>query len=162
MIIVRYNLRVIPRTKALFDQIMHTASPLKKFWYDCLHEGTLLDNEWKSELSTKRYYDAYLEFAKKCNMHGYRLTCGQFGKEIRNLCPGIKKARRRIGDSQREWILEMPSLKSCRAEFEKMVGLTADDCGWNYIDDPEPERLGHNHADMFLNWSVGGPSDLGL
>ncbi len=62
------NLRVIPRTKALFDQIMHTASPLKKFWHVCLYNGTLIDNMWRLEVPTQKLYEAYLEFANKLLM----------------------------------------------------------------------------------------------
>jgi hypothetical protein len=141
------NLRVIPRTKALFDQIMHTASPLKKFWYVCLYNAALIDNVWRLEVPTQKLYEAYLDFANKCNIHGYRLDIGQFGKELRALCKGIKRVRPTI-DNGRVYVLQIPSLKDCRTEFEQLVGLSADDLDWPVEDEPRVEQ----DNDMFSNW----------
>jgi hypothetical protein len=117
------DLRTIPRTGALLDQIIHTMSTAKKFWFERLRAGTLLDEhrEWEAYVITEKLYDSYLKFSENCGER-YRLIDRQFGKELRRLCPDLKRGHRTI-DSREKWILYVPELKTCREQFENLVGV---------------------------------------
>ena len=56
------DLRTIPRTGALFDQIVHTMSTAHKFWFERLRAGTLLDEhrEWESRLLPRDFTEPIL------------------------------------------------------------------------------------------------------
>ncbi len=115
------DLRTIPRTAALLDQIIHTMSTAKKFWFERLRAGTLIDEhrEWEVYVITEKLYKAYLDFATNCGDR-YRLIDREFGKELRRLCPAVKRGHRTI-DSREKWILYVPKLETCREQFEKIV-----------------------------------------
>ena len=57
------DLRKIPRTAALLDQIIHTMPTVQKFWFERLRAGTLIDEhrEWEPYVITEKLYDAYLK-----------------------------------------------------------------------------------------------------
>ena len=130
------NLRTIPRTDALLDQIIHTMSPAHKFWFERLRAGTLLDEhrEWEVYVITEKLYRAYLEFADDCGER-YRLIDRQFGREIRRLCPDMKRQHLTV-DAKRTWVLTVPDLETCREQFEKMVNVKI-----NWEGDADEEEL---------------------
>ena len=127
---------------------MHTASSIKKFWYGCLYEGKLLDNEWSNQVITQRLYDAYIEFTKQINPNAYRLDVRQFGKDLRDMCTGIEKARP-VLNGVRTYVLHIPSLDACRRAFEQLVGMTANEMEW--LNDAVETQVDDN--DMFASWS---------
>lgn len=117
------DLRKIPRTSALLDQIVHTMPAVHKFWLERLRAGTLLkrDYQWKEFVVTEDLHGQYLEFAQAVgDKNG--LIDRQFGKELRRLCPNIKRVRRTI-DGQERWVLLTPPLDICRTHFENMVHM---------------------------------------
>jgi phage/plasmid-associated DNA primase len=115
------DLRKIPRTAALLDQIIHTMPTVHKFWFERLRAGTLIDEhrEWEPYVITEKLYEAYLKFSENCGER-YRLINRQFGKELRRLCPDVKRGHRTI-DSREKWILYVPELETCREKFENIV-----------------------------------------
>lgn len=117
------DLRTIPRTGALLDQMVHTMSTAHKFWFERLRAGTLIDEhrEWESYVITEKLYDAYLKFSENCGER-YRLIDRQFGKELRRLCPDVKRGHRTI-DSREKWVLYVPELETCREQFENIVKI---------------------------------------
>jgi len=117
------DLRKIPRTSALLDQIVHTMPTAHKFWLERLRAGTLLkrDYQWKEYVVTEDLHGQYLEFAQAVgDKNG--LIDRQFGKELRRLCPDIKRVKRAIEGRDR-WVLLTPPLDICRAHFEKVVHM---------------------------------------
>jgi hypothetical protein len=115
------DLRTIPRTGALLDQISYTMSTAHKFWFERLRAGTLLDHhrEWEVYIITEALHQAYLEFADACGER-YRLINSQFSKELRRLCPDMKRKHLTINAKQ-TWVLTVPDLETCRQQFEKIV-----------------------------------------
>ena len=118
------DLRTTPHTGALMDQIVHTMSTVKKFWFERLRAGTLLneDKEWEVYVITEKLHKAYLEFSDNCGER-YKIIDRQFGKEIRALCPGIPGVKRHqlTISEKKTWVLVFPSLEICRQRFEGMV-----------------------------------------
>jgi phage/plasmid-associated DNA primase len=127
------DLRKIPRTSALLDQIVLTMPTARKFWLERLRAGTLLkgDWEWKEFVITEGLYGQYLEFAQAVGDKN-ALIDRQFGKELRRLCPDIKRVKRAM-DGRDRWVLRTPPLDTCRAHFEKAVHMKinwgSEECG---------------------------------
>ena len=117
------DLRTIPRTDALLDQVIFSMSSVKKFWYERLRAGTLLDDhkEWEVFATTTALHRAYLEFSDDCGER-YKLTDSQFGKELRALCPGMRRKYLTIS-AKRTWVLTVPNLEFCRRQFENIVKI---------------------------------------
>ena len=118
------DLRTTPQTGALLDQIIHTMPTVKKFWFERLRAGTLLESEkeWEVFVVTENLHKEYLKFSEDCGDR-YRMIDRQFGKEIRALCsgiPGVKRQQLTIKE-KKTWVLVFPSLEICRQRFESMV-----------------------------------------
>ena len=118
------DLRKFPHTQARLDQIIASMSSVKKFWLEKLTEGILdddlsPDNDWDN-VKTKYLYDQYKEQARSLGER-YPCSANQFGKELRELCPGIE--RRKIDSGcERGWRYVFPDLGACRNAFEDFVG----------------------------------------
>lgn len=124
------DLRKIPRTRGLLDQMVNTMSGLQKFWYDILQSGEMSYSindihGWPTPdnpVPNKKLYDEYITFSRKINDR-IQLTDSQVGVELHKLCPGIITKRPTIKGSGRTRCYIFPSLAECRKEFEKKVGM---------------------------------------
>ncbi len=76
----------------------------------------------------------YLDFALDVGDR-YRLINKQFSRELRRLCPDIKRGRRTIEGRDR-WVLYFPVLETCREQFEEAVRIKIN---W----EPDPEKVEH-------------------
>jgi hypothetical protein len=117
------DLRTFPRTEALLDQIVQSASSVKKFWFERLRAGTLCseDDDWGECVETQKFYDEYIEFSHMIGDR-YPQIDKQFSKQLRKLCSGIKRRRKTI-DRKKRWALYMPPLEECRMQFERHVDM---------------------------------------
>lgn len=117
------DLRKIPRTNALLDQIVHTMPTVQKFWLERLRAGTLLRDhrEWEEFVVTEKLHREYLDFALDVGDR-YRLIDKQFSKELLRLCPDINRKKRTI-DGRDRWVRYFPPLDICRKQFEKTVHI---------------------------------------
>lgn len=131
MDISNYDLRKIPRTNALMDQIIFTLPTAQKFWYEKLRAGNLLknDDEWPNYVVTEKLYSEYVEFANNLGDR-YKLINKQFTKSIKKLCPDIIRKRITI-ESKPKWVLCVPELETCRELFESLLETKI-----NWGDDP--------------------------
>jgi len=117
------DLRKVPDTEALLDQKLATLPPLERWWLSKLQEGRFnFAEQWASEISTSEMYDSYEHGTQKI---GRPIGDAEFGREMRRLCPGIKKSRPRIGQS-RVHVFTLPSLEECRAAFSELIGARLD------------------------------------
>jgi len=121
------NLRVFPRTKALMDQIEHSRPTVQKFWYERLRRGYLTSQqgEWISRVETTILKNQFLEFAEQIKDR-HPLDESQFGKELRKLCPQLKRGRVTVQGGRRPWVLDFPDLPTCRKMFEELVKMEID------------------------------------
>ena len=123
------DLSKFPRTNALMDQIVSSMSPVQKFWYQRLKEGSLCDDEdqWNESIETKKFYQNYVDYVKMLGVK-YPIENDQFGKQLRKLCPGVirGKTSNKTGYPSRRPIYKFPKLEECRDEFEKRVRMPID------------------------------------
>lgn len=129
------NLKEFPRTEALLDQIIRTQSITTRFWLEKLKDGVLdpQDAFWTAQAPVQQFYDEFIEYARKLGWR-YAADKGQFGKELREVCPMMKKIRKRLDAVQREMAYTFPDLQTCRQLYEKKVGMKID---WNDIEDDD-------------------------
>jgi hypothetical protein len=115
------NLREFPRTEALLDQILHSASTVEKFWFEVLTEGNLETTVPKNE-----FYDRYLNFADRIKDR-HPLADAAFGKKLFDLCPELKHGRPWVNGVRRT-VYYFPGIEECRRMFQEKVGMSVD---WN-------------------------------
>jgi len=122
----KVDLRTFPRTEALLDQIVQSASSVKKFWFERLREGALLsdDKYWEESVETQEFHDEYITFCRNIGER-YPQTDSQFSKQLRGLCPEIRRGRRGYM-TKRRWALYFPKLDECRRQFERLVNMEID------------------------------------
>jgi len=127
------DLRTVPRTEALFDQIHQSMPIFEKFWYECLAKGTNCfgtfgegledDGIWANKVSVMGFYQRFLAFADELHMH-YRLVNTEFGKKLSAV--GVIKKRISFHDDhgRRAYDYHFPPLDECRKQFEDKIGMS--------------------------------------
>jgi hypothetical protein len=129
---ITLDLRKVPRTQALLDQVVHGMTTVQKFWFEKLRAGD--EYHWPESELTEHVYKEYLEFADTVNDR-YKLIDSLFGAELRRLCPALHRVRKRFS-SERKLMYFWPKLKQCRTSFEKAIGIPVD---WSTEQGPEGE-----------------------
>jgi hypothetical protein len=131
---ITLDLRKVPRTQALLDQVVHGMTTEQKFWFEKLRAGD--EYHWPEFELTEDVYKKYVEFADTCGDR-YKLIDSQFGGELRRLCPTMRRARKRFPHSHgRKPVYFWPKLEQCRSYFEKTVGIPV---SWPTEQDTEDE-----------------------
>jgi len=120
-----YDLLTFPRSEALADQILHSMSSVIKFWFEQLRDGCFSCRSeklqehaiayWPDSISCKVLYDLYIDFAITIGERE-RPIQRQFGKQLKDVCPGIKRKK-----FNREWHYYLPELAVCRENFESKI-----------------------------------------
>ena len=110
------NIRNFPRTEALLDQMMYSASTVEKFWYSLLTTG-----EMEAEIIRDEFYKQYCKFASQIRDRHPDIR-EVFGKKLKEMCQDIRDARPTI-NNKRERVYQIPSLEVCRRLFEERVGM---------------------------------------
>jgi hypothetical protein len=120
------NLRQIPRTQALFDQIVESMSSLQQWWLSRLHAEKILDSDgwWPEHRPKDEIYENYLEHCRK-GRERHPEKDSQFFKKLVGLCPGITSSRIRT-EAGRQYSVLFPDVEICRREFQKRVNITID------------------------------------
>jgi hypothetical protein len=123
------DLRTIPRTPALFDQMISSMGSVHKWWYQRLADGRLLHNDdgWTGEADAYALYNNYLSMCDEVGGINFRPILNQFARKLREICPGMDKSRRRTGGKQAPAYI-FPPLEDCRADFERAIQLPV---SWN-------------------------------
>lgn len=116
------NLRDVPRTEALFEQIVEGFKPEQRFWYNCLQRGSILNKEsdWKASVITQELYQDYLNFCDDIGHRSYRLCKEIFSRKIRHMAPEVHSIQIRTSSMGRVWGLLFCDLDKCREYFEEM------------------------------------------
>lgn len=136
------DLRTIPRTEALFDQIQCTMSPIKRFWFEKLDSGYLdYPEKWPRYVSRAALYNMYLDFSNSLHLR-HPTERSRFFKELYAICPNEtgKSLRRVEGKGKRQWYIKLPSLDSCRTFFESIVQMKINWSDLNYVEIDEREQ----------------------
>jgi hypothetical protein len=138
------NLRQPPKTEALFEQKLLSASSLELFWYSRLKDGTLLkmgrsannyqntveyatqeaisryQSVWRGRIPTQLLFAEYKMFVKEAGRRDY-VTDNHFVRGLKKICPGIesKRIKLRSDEGRKAGHLIIPSLDECRSGFEE-------------------------------------------
>lgn len=116
------DLRTIPRTSALFDQIFKSMSALEKFWYERLVEGCFAEYlAWEDPIPTHLLYDRFRQYAQDSGVR-FRETDSEFGKKIKKLCDCAKR-KKKLDSNSRVSCYQFPDLSACRKSFEALVNM---------------------------------------
>jgi hypothetical protein len=129
------NLRVIPRTTALLEQIIESATPEQAWWFDVLKRGEL---PWGiNEPNTCPKKTLFRRYIQHANIQGARrraveVKIGMFLK--RYVGPNLQTKRKDFRIYHRNgrrllehngWVYVFPSLRDCRERFVKEMGQDA-------------------------------------
>lgn len=127
--LLRYNigeidLRTIPRTRGLFDQILASMGTVHKWWFSRLDAGRILPNDagWSSYAEGDILYGVFLDFATTIGHGQYRPISAQFVRKLKELCPGMTRTRPRL-DGKQVVGYSFPDLESCRRQFEDAINM---------------------------------------
>ena len=111
-----------PKTSALQEQKLHSMTPVQKWWFDRLMDGTVCseDRKWINAVATHMVHE---DFVKHSSGIGYsrRSTQTELGAALKKLVPGLDKKRRGNGQN-RHWHYIFPDLAECRAAFDRLMG----------------------------------------
>jgi hypothetical protein len=125
------NLRKVPATQALLDQITSSFNSVQAFWFEILQEGSLYidDNSQESQpwdndsifIQNNSLYQKYLDYCTKQNTFTTKQSA--FIKTLfssKGLCPRANKFRpNKSGNRQRGYLI--PRLEDCRKHFERVI-----------------------------------------
>lgn len=115
------DLRTIPRTEALADQILRGADTITKYWFESLYSGMLPTGGW-GEIPIGDLYDSYKEFAQQIG-DKYPATDSIFSKKLRTLIPPeTKQGRSRASGRVNTWYF--PDLEKCRQFLSERMGFS--------------------------------------
>jgi hypothetical protein len=149
----RVNLRVIPKTAALYEQQIESATPEQAWWLDTLKSGKL---PWgTTEPTTCLKYRLFRRYIRHANLQGVRrraieTAIGMFlnkyvGSDLKSdarLPYHIYVHSRKIL-RERGWCYQFPSLKDCRKRFaeEMQQDITWEnpEDDWQHEDDIQDE-----------------------
>lgn len=140
------DLRTIPRTRGLLNQIFSNLESVQAFWLDQLYTGNIgslnltfrgetigrwssLNNEPSGWHLLTDLHDRYIDFCRKLKIPNPKIAT-VFSKELLQVCPGLKKKRNPIAGDKVQ-VLLFPPLEECRDAFSQKVKIPIE---W------EPER----------------------
>ena len=131
------NLRNIPKTSALTDQLLYSLDSVGQWLYTCLDYGGYHDNssgsdelkKWPDFEQTDKFHNAYLNYCKQ-NSIKYMVPPTIFGKQLFQILPDVRKERRTINKDGRKPVYVLPSLEHAKEQFietNKLYGLVWSD-----------------------------------
>jgi hypothetical protein len=115
------DLRSIPKTPALFEQITRSFNSVQSFWFECLTNRQIGQGEDSRKLPKEDVYEAYSDFCQRHRMRQFNAS--QFWKFMKRLC-AIEYYRPRTGNESRRVYCKLPSFEDCRKQFSEKVGMT--------------------------------------
>jgi hypothetical protein len=135
--LTQFQVRDVPKTKALQDQKLHSMTNEEEWWYNKLEKGLLLDEnvKWESSIACEKIITDYIEYSKSFNIfrRGNETLLGRFLKKINPKgYPQKRKRRTRIrirtdeGDDvevdRLKYHYIFPSIGDCRLHWESLFG----------------------------------------
>jgi len=136
-----FDVRNLPKTKALQDQKIHSFDPVHDWWYNKLLNGKLLiEHEgWQGEVLVEALTADFVEYIRQFNMLSRRGSATKLGHFLRLACPDgdLKRWQSRdsaqLGDLiiQRPYYYTFPPLDELREHWDSKFGGPYD---W-----PQPE-----------------------
>lgn len=128
-----FEVRDLPKTKALREQKVHSLSPMEGWWYHKLEEGKLLveHDGWKRTVLCEELTEDYVEYARTFNIMGKRGTPTALGRFLNDkACPWVQKRQGNgtvmLGDRtiHRPYYYTFPPLEELRKWWDEKFGTT--------------------------------------
>lgn len=123
--LTNFNLRVIPQTEALLEQKLQSMQGIDKWWYQCLRAGAIEETEDQWPIKPIPVGDLYKIFRDhvKNSSHRYCPDLSSFAMRLRRIVPKLEHKRITLegGNNRRARAYLLPTLKSCRKHFEKLL-----------------------------------------
>jgi len=115
-----FNVRQKPNTKELIEQKINSLGPIAHWWYECLLQGSIFDDEekWQEFVSTIKAIEGIMAVAggRIYRRPGPRDVV----QEMKKLCPSAKHWQKQVnGIRNRGFIL--PNLEQARDEFAEYL-----------------------------------------
>ncbi len=144
------DLRIIPKTKALYDQKRLTSSIQKRWWYQVLFDGdmwhTNVPGTEDFRIDRAAMYDNYVNTLDRAGQRqkSIQTELGMFLKKmLPEPYPQSFRGRTSDGWLPREWIF--PPLATCRQYYETQYGITTE-AEWptsDTVGDVQPQLRGN-------------------
>lgn len=106
-----FNVRDLPKTKALREQKIHSLDPMESWWYHKLEDGKLLlkHEGWQKKILVVELVDDYVGYARSFNITAKRGTLTSLGKFLKTkACPGLEKVQGAVAVQMGEVTIQRP------------------------------------------------------
>jgi hypothetical protein len=122
------DLRTPPNTNALSEQKVYSASPIQSWLLERLSDGspTSEGREWPATIPISELYDDYLHYCQDIGVNR-RNNTSIFGRELKQLLPGLETSRPTSKKNSRRRVYVLPSLEECRRCYDN---LTRNNAPW--------------------------------
>lgn len=130
----KFDVRAVPKTKALQDQKTHSFSPMEEWWHCKLVDGYITSsmNEWPAAVLTRELQDDAADYARKYSIR-QKMTPHAIGHFLKKAMP--KYERTQLSDVvlytspagkeeelSRPYQYVLPSLQDCRDHWDRNFG----------------------------------------
>lgn len=124
----------VPNTKGLAKQKHHSLPPFGQWWFDCLHEGTLVggdfEGKWPENVKTQRFRDAFENYRRSQGIK-WRFSYAGLAEVMKDFV-SIKHRRVREGDTL-PYVYSLPKLQEAREEWDAKLKCKTE---WPLIEEP--------------------------
>ena len=128
-----FNIREKPNTKELLEQKLLSLSPIANWWYECLLQGSIFEDErgWQDFVSTNKAIEGIMAVGggRVYRKPGPR----EVVQEMKKLCPSAEQWQKQVNNIRNRGFI-LPDLEKARAEFEAYLDGPVD-----WMDDQESE-----------------------
>ena len=122
-----FNVRTVPRTKALTEQKLHSFTQLQSWWFGRLQDGAILSTHerWEGEVLVDDLLEDYVKECGQFNItrRGSTVKLGMFLSKV--MPQDFPHKVRSTSGTDRKYFYKFPSLEKARAgwdtAYEKMV-----------------------------------------
>lgn len=135
-----FNVRKMPKTKALGEQKMLSLNPEQTWWYSRLVDGIQIDkiDHWELNVSTKAVYDDYIRFCDN-QRYNHRASPPALGKFLLKVTGNLRRKQisvvvnenkdygQTVRKNIRTYVYEFPGLWECRSVWD---GLFSTNINW--------------------------------
>lgn len=146
-----FEVRRVPKTKALQEQKLHSMDPVEEWWYSKLQSGAILDTHyrWEQEVAALDLQVDFVRYAQlfSISRRGNATKLGQTLNKF--LPPGLLTSKQRAtpievvfpnGEARvvkRPYFYQFPPLEVCRKFWDERFGGPYD---WSKEDEHPPEN----------------------
>jgi len=125
----RVKVNVAPETEGLTEQKMQSLNSFQQYWLECLTEGTLVGTDaeldWENQpikIGKEVFRKAFAKYCKERNIGSWVPNLMNLGRYLTDVSPSTNLEARLSVEQGRGKCYVMADLKTCRNEWDKLVG----------------------------------------